>query len=112
MEASPLEEDVVEIRTTCAGQDEAEACARRVVAARLAACGQVDGPVRSTYRWRGAVETALEWRCTFKTTRTRAAACVAAIVAGHGYETPEVLVVAAAASPAYAAWVRESVAEP
>lgn len=102
---------VAEIRTTFAARDAAVACASRLVGARLAACVQIDGPVHSTYRWQGAVETAEEWRCTCKTTPARAAACVAAIVAGHPYATPEVLVRQATATPAYAAWVRESVAE-
>ena len=109
MGATPEAEGIVEVRTTFGSRDAAEACAGRVVAARLAACGQVDGPVRSTYHWRGAVETAEEWRCTFKTTAARAVDCVAAIVASHPYETPEVLVATAATTPAYAAWVRESV---
>jgi periplasmic divalent cation tolerance protein len=102
---------VVEIRTTFAARDAAEACANRLVAGRLAACVQIDGPVRSTYRWQGAVETAEEWRWTCKTTPTRSAACIAAIVAEHPYANPEVLVRQAAATPAYAAWVRESVEE-
>jgi len=103
---------IVEIRTTFPDRDAAVACARRVVAARLAACGQVEGPVASTYRWGGGVEAAEEWRCTFKTTASRSAACAESIVAGHPYENPEVLVAAVAAAPAYAAWVRESVADP
>ena len=109
--APPLPDDVVaEIRTTFAARDAAEACANRLVAGRLAACVQIDGPVRSTYRWQGAVETAEEWRCTCKTTPARAAACIAAIVAGHSYTTPEVLMRESMATAAYAAWVRESVA--
>ncbi len=101
---------LVEIRTTFPDRDVAETCVRRVVAARLAACGQVDGPVGSTYRWRNAVERAEEWRCTFKTTAILSAACIEAIVAGHPYETPEVIATGVEATPAYAAWVRESVA--
>jgi len=103
---------LVEIRTTFPNRDAAAACARRVVSKRLAACGQVEGPVASTYRWRGGVEAAEEWRSTFKTTASRSAACIAAVAAGHPYDNPELLVVEVAASPAYAAWVRESVAEP
>jgi len=101
---------VAEIRTTFATRDAAEACGHRLVAERLAACVQIDGPVSSTYRWQDAVETAAEWRCMCKTTPARAAACVAAIVAQHPYTTPEVLVQESMATPAYAAWVRESVA--
>lgn len=110
MTATPNGDGLVEIRTTFPGRDAAASCVRRIVAARLAACGQVDGPVRSTYHWRGAVESAEEWRCTFKTTAARSAACINAIVAGHPYDNPEVLVAGVAATPAYAAWVRESVA--
>lgn len=110
MRPTSHEDELVEIRTTFPDRGAAEACVRRVVSARLAACGQVDGPVGSTYRWRGAVESAEEWRCTLKTTAARSAVCVDAVVAGHPYENPEVLVAAVAGTPAYATWVRESVA--
>jgi len=100
---------IVEIRTMFAARGEAEGCARALVDRRLAACVQVEGPVQSTYRWQGAVERAEEFRCTAKTAAALAAACMAAIRRMHAYDTPEVLVVAVAASPAYAAWVRESV---
>ena len=107
-----LEPGIVEIRTTFGSRDEAAACAERLVAGRLAACVQVEGPVVSTYRWRSAVETDEEWRCACKTTLARRDACVEAIVAGHRYETPQVTVAAREATAAYAAWVRESVATP
>lgn len=102
---------VVEIRTTFAAREAAEACAARLVRERLAACVQIDGPIASTYAWRGAVETATEWRCTCKTSPRRAAACRAAIAAGHPYDLPEIIATLADAGEAYAAWVRESVAD-
>jgi periplasmic divalent cation tolerance protein len=83
----------------------------RLVADRLAACGQVDGPVRSTYRWNGVVESAEEWRCTLKTTPALVEPCVQAVVAAHPYDTPEVLVARVHATKRYAAWVRASVGE-
>ena len=100
---------LVEIRTTCPSREVAESLAARLVRDRLAACVQVDGPVRSTYAWRGAVETADEWRCTCKTTAARAATCAEAIAAGHPYETPEIIMAPIEAAEAYAAWVRSSV---
>ncbi|MFN9368231.1 MAG: divalent-cation tolerance protein CutA [Planctomycetia bacterium] len=103
--------EIVEICTTFGSADAAEACAQALVRDRLAACGQVDGPIRSTYWWQGKVETATEWRCTFKTTVARAAACRDAITAAHPYETPELLFIRALAAPAYAAWVAASVGE-
>lgn len=102
---------VVEIRTTFGDRVAAETCAARLVRDRLAACVQIDGPVTSTYAWRGSIETAQEWRCTCKTTRGRVADCRAAIEAGHPYEVPEILETQADASEAYAAWVRGSVGD-
>lgn len=102
---------LVEIRTTCATEEAAAALAARLVGDRLAACVQIDGPVCSTYIWKGRPETATEWRCTCKTTMDRSAACAAAIAASHTYETPEIVMAAITASAAYATWVSESVAE-
>ena len=110
--AAPPTDDhdaIVELRTTFARREDALACAERLVRERLAACVQVDGPITSVYRWEGAVETADEYRCTCKTSRERAAACMAAIRATHAYQTPEVIFSEVIASPAYAAWVRASV---
>ncbi|MFM7137882.1 MAG: divalent-cation tolerance protein CutA [Planctomycetota bacterium] len=115
MTSSPavvLESGIVEIGTTFESRPAAVACAERLVAGRLAACVQVDGPLASTYRWRSAVETAEEWRCTCKTTRGRRDACIEAIIATHPYETPQVTVAPVDATAAYAAWVRASVEGP
>lgn len=107
--AGSLVGGLVEIRTTFGSRDAALACSTRLVEARLAACVHVDGPITSTYSWKGTVERADEWRCTCKTTRALRESCVAAILAGHPYETPQVVVVLAEASAAYAAWVSETV---
>jgi len=103
---------VVELRTTFSCRDRAAACARHLIERRLAACVQIEGPVTSIYRWQGVMETAEEFRCTCKTSVARAAACTAAILGMHEYATPELLVVAAQASPAYAAWVQAEVETP
>ena len=100
---------VVEIRTMFAQRGDAEACALRLVETRMAACVQVEGPVMSTYRWQGAVETAAEWRCVCKTSPARAAACRTDIVQHHPYQTPELIESLAWASLDYAAWVQASV---
>ncbi len=107
--SAELEGGLVEVRTTFSSPAAAAACAERLVRERLAACVQVEGPLRSTYAWQGEVTTAEEWRCSCKTTAAACAACVAAIVAGHEYQTPQVIVVPLEATAGYAAWVRASV---
>jgi len=102
-------ESIVEIRTTFGSRHDAEACADRLVEGRFAACVQVEGPIRSVYRWQSAVERAEEFRCVCKTTGGRAEACLEAVRRAHPYETPELILATVSAAPDYAAWVRSSV---
>jgi periplasmic divalent cation tolerance protein len=99
--------DVVQV--TVAGDDrEALALiAELAVGLRLAACGQVGGPVESAYRWEGAVERAEEWTLTLKTAGDRAADLVALVVERHAYDVPEVLLTPVTGGHApYLEWVR------
>ncbi|MEV0648718.1 divalent-cation tolerance protein CutA [Phytomonospora sp. NPDC050363] len=83
---------LVLVTTTLPAEEAAARLAGEAVAARLAACAQVEGPIASVYWWAGAVEESREWRVVFKTTEAAAGELTAFIVARHGYETPEVLV--------------------
>lgn len=89
------------------------AAARRIagglVAGRHAACVSVLPGARSTYRWRGKVESAREAILMVKTAARALPACVAALRQAHPYEVPEILVFAPEKGlPAYVAWVVES----
>lgn len=103
------DDSLIEITTTFDDREAATVCGRSLVEAGLAACVQVDGPVMSVYRWQGALETAEEWRCTCKTLPAARDACVAAILAAHPYDTPQLVVTAVGATSAYAAWARQQV---
>jgi len=102
---------VLAISSTFASRVAAEACGRRLVEDGVAACAQIEGPVSSIYRWRQAIEATEEWRMTCKTAPVLEAACVAAILAAHDYELPQVTIAHLSASSAYAAWVRGSVTD-
>lgn len=92
--------------TTTGSVEAAAALASSAVRARLAACAQVLGPVSSTYRWQGEIETAQEWQVVFKTTGERYPALEAHIRREHGYQVPEVLCMpVVAGNPAYLDWV-------
>jgi periplasmic divalent cation tolerance protein len=71
-----------------ASAEEAEAIGRTVVEERLAACINILGPVRSIYRWQGAVETAEEVAAILKTGRDQADALITRIAALHSYDVP------------------------
>ena len=92
--------------TTTDGHEDAERLARDLVERRLAACVQVLGPISSTYRWQGTIETAQEWLCLIKTTGSRFDALAAHVDANHRYDTPELTAVPISdGSPGYLAWV-------
>jgi periplasmic divalent cation tolerance protein len=96
----------VQVYTTTDKEDEAERIAAELVERRLAACVQVLGPMRSTYRWKGAVENAREWLCVIKTSRALYPQVEQAVRGMHSYETPEVLAVPIeAASAPYLLWL-------
>ena len=77
--------------TTTTRRDEAEAIAYALVEKRLAGCVQISGPIRSVYRWKGALEESDEWQVTAKTRRDLFAKVEAAISAVHPFEVPEIL---------------------
>lgn len=92
--------------------DEATAAriARTLVEEELAACVNVVPGVRSTYRWKTAIEEAAELLLVVKTTEAAAEAAIARLVALHPYDVPEALVLApTSGASAYLAWLTEAV---
>ncbi len=81
--------------TTVATRGEADALAAGIVAANLAACVQVAGPVVSHYRWQGKVERTEEFRLTLKFLPSQLLALEAHVLRHHPYATPEWIVVRA-----------------
>ena len=102
--------DQVVVLVTCASAAEARRIARALVEQRLAACVNVLGaPVRSTYRWKGRVETAAERLLIIKSSRRRFGALRREIERLHSYDVPEFIALPiAAGSPAYLSWLAES----
>lgn len=101
--------DIVAAWTTLPPEADAAAFARRLVEDRVAACVTVQGPVRSIYRWQGAIEEEPEQLVLIKTTRARVAALRERVVELHPYDVPELIVVPVIdGNAAYLRWVAES----
>ncbi len=104
--------DYIEVVTTIDKRSGAEELARALVEERLAACVQVRGPIQSTYRWKGQIETAEEWQCVAKSRADLFDRVDRAIRRLHPYEVPEILALPiAAASQSYLSWMAEELAE-
>jgi periplasmic divalent cation tolerance protein len=102
---------VISVYAVFADADEADRIGRAMVEERLAACVNIIGPVRSVYRWKGAVETASEVAAVFKTTDAQADSLITRIAGLHSYDVPCVVTwpIDKILGP-YADWVEGSVA--
>jgi len=86
---------------------DSEAFLRKLLDARLVACGNIVGGVRSLYRWEGAIQDEPEDLLVMETAADDLDATIASIRALHPYDVPKILAVApAAVLPSYLAWVR------
>jgi periplasmic divalent cation tolerance protein len=101
---------VISVYAVFAEAEESERIGRIVVEERLAACVNILGPIRSIYRWNGAVESNEEVAAIFKTTDEQAGALITRIAGLHSYDVPCI-----ATWPidrilgSYAEWVEDSV---
>jgi periplasmic divalent cation tolerance protein len=80
----------MQVVTMVDNEDAAERLARGITGARLAACVQIVGPIKSIYWWQGELDEAHEWQLIVKTTSDRLTALEEYIKANHSYETPEI----------------------
>jgi periplasmic divalent cation tolerance protein len=101
------------VLTNCPDVAVAERIGRALVENRLAACINQLPPVQSTYRWQGAIETAIEVPLLIKSTRERYPALEEAIRQLHPYATPEIVAVPVVAGFApYLRWVDDETQPP
>jgi periplasmic divalent cation tolerance protein len=95
--------------TTLPADGNVEQLAERLVEERLAACVSILPPMRSVYRWQGAIERADERQLLIKTTTARLTELEARLRQLHSYDVPEFIVVPIAQGSAdYLSWLSAS----
>ncbi len=100
--------EYLQVQTTTDSRAEAMDLARAAVEARLAACGQVAGPVASTYWWNDALERTEEWFVFFKLPADRYEALAAFLAERHSYDEPEIVATPfVAGSPTFLSWITD-----
>ena len=98
--------DVLLVLTNCPDEGTAAAIRRELVDSGLAACVNQLAPVKSTYRWQGAIEEAAEVPLLIKTTRACYPALEARLRKLHPYSVPEIWALPVErGSPDYLTWV-------
>jgi len=94
-------------------RSDAEYIADESVREGLAACAQVFGPIRSTFQWRGKLQTEEEWFCHIKTTSAKYDAIERFIKRHHPYEDPEIIAVPIErGSKEYLRWIERATSAP
>ena len=108
-----MSEPCVEVVATAPDADWLVAFTRRLVEDRLAACGHHVAPIRSLYRWQGAIEDETEARVALHTRASLVPEVVERTTAEHPYEVPCVIALPiTAGNPAYLGWIVAETREP
>jgi periplasmic divalent cation tolerance protein len=106
-DAAQIGSEFVFVYTPLPSLEAAEAMARALVEAKLAACVNIYPGVVSVYEWKGRVEREGEAVALIKTRRALADETVAAARRLHPYEVPAILVLPIeSGNEDYLAWAR------
>ena len=98
----------VEIQLTCGSAEEADSIANALVERRLAACVQ-QLPIRSVYRWEGAIERADEVLLLAKTSRAQYLHIERLVLELHSYDVAAITCTElVTGSPSYLGWIDEA----
>ena len=108
-----MDEECCEVVVTAADSDWLADFTRTLVEERLAACGHVIGPIRSVYRWQGAVHDEPEARVALHTRRSLVPAVIARTAELHPYDIPCVIAMSLKdGNPEYLRWIVDETREP
>ena len=100
--------EYVTVTVTTDDEKVAAEIAETIVRERLAACGQVDSPIKSFYWWDGDVQNDQEWRIQFKTRASLVDRLAARVVDMHTYDVPQVTAAPIVGGlPAYLDWIKD-----
>ena len=105
--------DHCEVILTADDADWLAAYTRRLVEDRLAACGHNIAPIRSIYRWDGAVQDDAEARVSLHTRTSLVPAIIERTNTEHPYDVPCVIALPIEqGNPAYLDWITASTRDP
>jgi len=101
--------ELILVRITCPSRRVAEDIAEVALEHRLAACANLEGPVSSTYRWKGVIEQSFEFILWLKAPEANWAKIDALVQRVHPYDVPAIVAMPLThVSSAYEAWAIEN----
>lgn len=97
------------LSTTFENKEDAMRLASILLEEKLIACGQISGPITSVYRWKGRTEIAEEFVLHLKTAGHLIEELQRAVLEGHPYDLPEIVMEKIESSEEYLNWVYREV---
>jgi periplasmic divalent cation tolerance protein len=91
--------------TTCPNEKSANSIVGSLLKENLIACGQVEGPVKTNYLWKGKLVRENEWRVTMKFALDNRNELENRTNELHPYEVPQWVGWEATASKMYCQWI-------
>ena len=91
--------------TTCSSKEAASRIVNDLLRNDLIACGQIEGPIESMYRWKGNLEKDTEWRISLKFDPGKEVELKEAVKGLHPYDIPQWVAWKAESSEEYYDWV-------
>jgi periplasmic divalent cation tolerance protein len=104
---------ICQLQVSHSDREALQAILDALVSERLIACGQLLGPMTSTFHWGGAVHREQEWIALMKTAEARVEAAIERIAQLHPYEVPEIIVTCGIVGhEPYLRWVQDETTRP
>lgn len=94
--------------TTCSSPEVARKISEELIESDLVACCQVDGPIHSYYKWKGAVTNEKEWRITMKYKPSNSELVMRKVLEIHTYEIPQWVEFRGEAEKNFGNWINNS----
>lgn len=97
------------VRIACPSRRVAEEIADAALEARVAACANLEGPVTSSYRWKGVIEQSFEFILWLKAPEANWSKVEAIARQHHPYDVPAIVAMPLShVSAPYDAWATEN----
>jgi periplasmic divalent cation tolerance protein len=98
--------EYIQVMTTVAQKEDAQALAEAVLEQRLGACVQIVGPITSMYWWEDDIDKSTEYLCIIKSRLDKFKELEKTIKTAHSYDVPEIIATPlVAGSKEYLGWL-------
>ncbi len=105
-----MNNDFIQVFVSCESREQAKSLVDSLLNDQIIACAQILPQMESFYRWRGQIESALEFLLILKTKQQNYEAVEKLIKQKHSYETPEIIAVPIVAGLSeYLNWIDDEV---